>query len=362
MTPLLQLTNPSTFWKQDNPGEIATYWFWLIGIAVVILVVVLWRSGVLQGASSSAYSKRKFRTSARGVGFAEDEVRFLEGYAKALGVQDTEATLRNKTRLEAFFRDIYRSIEKTSDSETVAEERKATLFAIRERVARRATAGVPVSSTRQLGKNTPLTFITPNEENYPSVVVRSEATGLAVEPVIDSLGETMKFRRGTKLSCFFYTKAHQGYQFTTKVLGFQDFGGRLLMVLGHNDAVAALPSRQFQRRAARVPCVFYRVSVTTQKARGTQTAAARVETMSYPGIVVDMSAGGMGIQCASPLAAGDFVKVMLDSGSGNQTAFGKVIRVNRLKGSGGMMHVQFVKISRKSLNAIMSYVFGFVEY
>ena len=214
-------------------------------------------------------------------------------------------------------------------------------------------------STRQLGRNTPLSFITPNEENYPSVVVRAEAEGLAVEPVIDPFGEVMRFRRGTKLSCFFYTKAHQGYQFTTKVAGFQVFGERELMLLNHNDSIAALPSRQFQRRSARVPCVFFRVAVSTAKVRGKQQASARVENISLPGLVTDLSAGGMAVQSANPLAAGDFVKVVLDPGSGKQTAFGKVIRINRLKGTGGMMHIQFVKVSRKSLNAILSYVFGY---
>ncbi|MEI6874534.1 MAG: PilZ domain-containing protein [Spirochaetota bacterium] len=361
MMPLLQLA-PNTFWRQDKASDMTTMLIWIGGAILLIVLVAVIRNGGFNSGSSGSYSKRGFRRSARGFGFAEDEVRFLDGYARTLGIGNPAATFGNKAKLETFFRDVYRTIEKNSDSESDAEDRKATLFAIRERVARNATVGTPVNSTRQLGKNTPLTFITPAEENYPSVVVRSESTGLAVEPVIDPYGEVIRFKRGTKLSCFFYTKAHQGYQFTTRVSGFQDFGGRELMVLSHNDAIAALPSRQFQRRSARVPCVFYRVAVTTVKTRGKQTASARVETISFPGIVVDLSAGGMGIQSANPLAVGDFAKVMLDPGGGKQMAFGKVIRVNKLKGSGGMMHIQFVKISRKSLNAILSYVFGYVEY
>jgi c-di-GMP-binding flagellar brake protein YcgR len=110
-----------------------------------------------------------------------------------------------------------------------------------------------------------------------------------------------------------------------------------------------------------VPCVFFRVSVTTQKVKGKQQASARVENISLPGMVTDLSAGGMAVQSANPLVVGDFIKVMLDAGGGRQAAFGKVIRVNRLKGSGGMMHLQFVKISRKSLNSILSYIFGYAD-
>jgi len=360
MITLLQL-DPNIFWKQETPGAFPSWVLWPIGVALLALIWLAARQSGASGPSGATFSKGRFRKSARGFGLDEDEVRFLEGYARTLGVTDTEATFRNKTRLEAFFRDVYKNIEKNSDSEAAAEERKASLFAIRERLARRASAGTPVHSTRQLGRNTPLSFITPNEENYPSVVVRTEPTGLAVEPVIDPYGSVMRFRRGTKLSCFFYTKAHQGYQFTTRVVGLQQFGDRELLVLNHNDAVTPLPSRQFQRRAARVPCVFFRVAVTTSKVKGKQQAAARVENISLPGMVTDLSAGGVAVQSANPLEVGDYIKLLLDAGGGKQTAFGKVIRVNRLKGAGGVMHVQFVKISRRSLNAILSYIFGYAE-
>lgn len=362
MTALLQL-NPSTFWSQSQSGGSNSNW-WMWALAIVVVVVLLVAVGQSARDTSpkpkSGFSRRNWRRGARSFGLSEEELRFLETYARQLGVTSPDATLRNKTRLETFFRDIYRAIEKNSESEAQAEERKARLFEIRERLARRDAAGPPVHSTRQLGRNIPLSFITPNEENYPTVVVRSDQQGLFVEPVVDPLGDPIRFRRGTKLSCFFYTKAHQGYQFATRVLGFQTLGERELLVLAHNDGVGALPSRQHQRRATRVPCVYYRVAVTERKKGGKQETAARVENIGFPGIVTDLSAGGMAVQAAATLQPGEYLKVVLDPGGGKQAAFGKVLRLNRLR-TGGMMHIQFVKISRRSLNAILSYVHGYAD-
>ena len=76
---------------------------------------------------------------------------------------------------------------------------------------------------------------------------------------------------------------------------------------------------------------------------------------------MDISAGGLGIQCVSPLQSGEFVKITFNPGSGAQAAFAKVIRMNRSKNVGGIMHVQFVKISRQSLNAILSFVYGYAD-
>ncbi|MEI6385307.1 MAG: PilZ domain-containing protein [Spirochaetota bacterium] len=360
---LLQL-NPSAFWSQ---GENSSAWLgWVIGIVLVILVAVV---AIIQSQSSprarsssgSSFDKQKWRQGAREVGLKEDEILFLEIYAKALSIGNAEATLRNEVRFEAFFKDAYKYIDKNSTSDAEVEESKATLFAIRERLSRKSTVGSRMHSTDQLGKGTPLSFITPTEESYPTIVVSSGPQGLAVEPIMDGVGVPIKFKHGLKVSCFFYNKAHQGFQFATKVEGLGKFEGRELLVLSHSETVSALPTRKSQRRAAQVPCLFFHVAVTTKKESGKNLASAKVDTTSFTGTVTDMSAGGMAIQSFSPFPAGDFIKVSLDPGGGRQTAFGKVVRINRLRETGGIMHVQFVKISRKSLNAIMSFVHGYSD-
>ncbi len=164
--------------------------------------------------------------------------------------------------------------------------------------------GGNVRSTRQLGRGAPLTFIAPGEESYPSIILAVEPGGLAVEPVSDSYGEALRFRRGTKLTCYFYAKSHQGYQFATRVAGWEKFGGKDAMVLAHSDAVSALPARRHARRETKAPCTFYRVAVTAanpaERRRAGQRGAAKVENIPYPGTIVDISAGGLGIQTANP--------------------------------------------------------------
>jgi hypothetical protein len=133
------------------------------------------------------------------------------------------------------------------------------------------------------------------------------------------------------------------------------------MVLAHSDAVSALPARRYARREMRAPCTFYRVAVSAVPAKGKGKSRAKVENIPYPGTIVDISAGGCGIQSANPLAAGEFAKIVFDTGGGAQSAFGKVLRMNKAKGIGGVMHLQFVKISRQGLNAVLSYVYGYAD-
>ncbi|HET7839109.1 MAG TPA: PilZ domain-containing protein [Rectinemataceae bacterium] len=365
--PLAQTTN---LWHSGpSTGEMGALWGSLAVIGVIVIAALIYRglktgssplSGPRPARSASGFSRAAFRRAARATGLPEEEVRFLEDYAKALGLGNPEFVFRNQAKLDAFFKDVFRYIEKNSESEAGADELKARLFGARERLTHQHALGGPISSSRQLGRNTPLTFIAPGEESYPSVIVAVEPGGLAVEPARDAYGEAIRFKRSAKLAVFFYAQGHQGYQFPSRVVGWERIGTKETMVIAHSDEVAPLPARRHARKEMRAPCTVYRVTVTVKKAKGRDQSTARVENLPYPGTIVDISAGGIGIQSANPLPAGEFIKIEFDSASGTQAAFCKVLRMSRAR-IGGIMHAQFVRISRRALNAILSYVYGYAE-
>ena len=350
------------YWKRENPVENDVV-FVVIGILIAVLVVyAMIKSGVGGlGGGPKHFSRAAFRRAGRGAGLGEQDIRFLEDYAKALGLVDPEFAFRNPARLDSFFKSVYRAIDKNSESESDAEERRARLFAAREALTRSAAAGKRVTSTRQLGRGIPITFIAPGEESYPTIVIAVEAEGLALEPVRDAYGEPLRFRKGTKLSCYFYSEAHQGYRFEARLAGWDRIGSKEVMVLTHSDSVSALPARSHARRETRAPCTFYRVIVTERTVKGKKQRDAKVQGIPFPGTIVDISAGGLGIQSANALDAGEYLKIEFNPDGRPQSAFAKVIRMNRHKNIGGSMHVQFVRISQRSLNAILSFVYGYGE-
>lgn len=313
------------------------------------------------GASSGAFNKGAFRRAARLAGLSEAELRFLEPYAKALGLSNADFVFKNQARLDSFCKEAYRLIEQNSESETAAEGEKASLFAIRERFTQRAAAGKAITSTRQLGRMTPISFIVHGEESYPSIIVAVEPGGIAVEPARDSYNEIIRLRRGTRVTCYFYGAGRQGYQFESRVMGWERIGAKEVMVLTHSESVRALPARRHMRKEIKAPCTFFHITVTKEASGGKAKTHAKVDGLSFPGTIVDLSAGGIGIQTGSPLPDGTFLKIVFDPGNGTLAAFGKVVRMNRLKNFGGVMHIQFVKISQRSLNAILSHVYGYSE-
>jgi len=110
----------------------------------------------------------------------------------------------------------------------------------------------------------------------------------------------------------------------------------------------------------RAPCLYRRVAVELAGSGRQATRSVRVERLAYPGTVVDVSAGGLSIQSANPVETGSYLRIEFDPGNGSLTAFGSVVRMNRHH-SGGIMHVRFVKISRKAINELLSYVYGYAD-
>ncbi|MEI6297804.1 MAG: hypothetical protein WCO84_09300, partial [bacterium] len=323
MSGQLLLAQTSSLWTSGDRGPSINSVAIIGAVVLAVIIIAVIRSRVVASGGSTSFNKAAFRKAARSAGLAEEEVRSLEEYGKALGLSNPDFVFRNPQKLDSFFQDAYRQIDKVSDSEADAEERKAMLFSARERLTHARAQGGAVKSTRQLGRGSPLTFIAPGEESYPSIILAVEPSGLAVEPVTDSYGEAIRFRRGTKFTCFFYAKGHEGYQFKTHVVGWEKMGTKDAMVLSHSEAVSALPARRHARREMKTPCTFYRVAVTANKSgatapKGRQKSAARVENTPYPGTIVDKSAGGVGIQCANPLPAGEFAKIAFNPGSGAQ--------------------------------------------
>jgi len=184
MSTELVLAQSTSLYNPGGANGLPTGGIIVAGALILIFIVyAVIKNRSPSSGSSSSFNKAAFRKAARSSGLAEEEVRFLEEYGRALGISNPDFVFRNPQKLDAFFKDAYRRIEKIAESETEAEEFKARLFAARESLTHASAQGGNVRSTRQLGRGAPLTFIAPGEESYPSVILAVEPSGLAVEPV-----------------------------------------------------------------------------------------------------------------------------------------------------------------------------------
>jgi hypothetical protein len=128
---------------------------------------------------------------------------------------------------------------------------------------------------------------------------------------------------------------------------------------------AAPPSHQIHRRFRRmrssIDCTVTAVKVTETKAGRKLTRKMTLDKRSYSGAIVDISIGGCSISSDANIPPGARVKIEFSIGdSPRMAALGKVLRVNR-KGTEATMHAKFIKIPRRTHNAINALVFKYAE-
>ena len=148
----------SSLYSAGGPGGSGPSTGMLIVIAAAVVILILFAVVRNRGGSSGrgpSFDKNAFRKAARSVGLPEEEVRFLEEFGRALSLSNPEFVFRNPQKLDAFFKDAYRQIEKSADSEADADERKARLFAARERLTHASAHGRERPEHEELGRGTP---------------------------------------------------------------------------------------------------------------------------------------------------------------------------------------------------------------
>jgi c-di-GMP-binding flagellar brake protein YcgR len=354
----------SEFWKRDDPtGAI------IAGIVILIAILSLIVYKVIKGdfkpvartSPSLQFKGGKFKRAARGSGLSERQVSFLADYGRRLQTSNADFVFQNPSALDAFLKKVYREIESREDSEEKAEEKKAYLFEIRSFFDGKNASGGAIGSTRKLREGLVFSFITPSEEHHPSKVIAVEAEALLVEMPTDAMEHEIRFPWGMKLHCAFYTQAQQGCTFDSRVIGYKTRNGKSLLCLSHTDRVTSLPNRQHLRRRLSQDCSFSPVKIVMVEDRRKQVKKSVVQKRTIPGTIEDISAGGMSVRTANPSQQNEFIKVNFDLHDGQCSLFAKVVRLERQKAIGGVMHLQFVKMNRKTLNSVYNLVYGYED-
>ncbi|MFA6506605.1 MAG: flagellar brake protein [Treponemataceae bacterium] len=359
-----------SYLKESDP-QTAIILFGVLGILVAILIVLniskngIGSTGGRSGGglkTRSHFSRWALKKTAAAYGLDSVQTSFLEHIFRKAQVNDPESTLMNPEILDRHFKKAFREIESSAETEAAAEEGKTTLFSIRTTVESAYGSSTRVISTRKLPDGMAAVLTGAKGETYPTRVLTAKGEKLLIEAPKNGVGTVIKFSRGTKFSLSFYTKSSQGYRFDTKAQGTEMTPKGPALELSHSDRVAPLPNRRHRRKEARISCYFSAVQIL-QRTQGRKIVKETiVDERRAMGTIVDISAGGCALKSAGAIRTGEYIKVEFDDSQGRPlAAFGRIVRTNKTGSVGGVMHIQFLKTTRKTLNAINATVYGYEQ-
>jgi hypothetical protein len=365
------LQNGVTYFKEDDPvsGMIL-----LIGIGAVVvfgLVSHLIRRGRnTAGAggrksAGSAVTPRRFNAFtlhriAAAYGLDKDQSHLLEFIFRTGAVGDPERVMRSPALLDRHFKQAYKAIEKSADTEEEVQQQLARLFSLRN-VIESAPVNSSSLSANQIAENTAAVLST-GKDSYAVRVISSKDNSIIVEVPRNALGTPIRLAKGIKVTLSFFTKSSKGFAFDSRIQDTADTPHGPGLQLSHSGNVKPLAQRRYRRKQTSAGCVFYFVYVDAAKEGRKKAAKLIVDSRRFTGTMLDISIGGCSIKTSAPIQVGARLKIDVDyNDDANITVLGQVLRTNRSGTMGTIIHVKFLKVPRRAFNNISALVFEYAD-
>jgi len=305
------------------------------------------------GAAGGFLSRMALNRHARDMGLNHEQIKMLDFVFKTDDVIDPLRSLSNSELLDRHFRRAYRAIENNSSTPEEMQHRHAVLFSTRNILEH--SGGVNMTSTRQLKEEATLTIGTGKDKREVSVI-STKGDHLAVECPRNALGSYIKPPKGNKLTVFLFTKNNKGFSIETKVVGYSGGMGHTVMLLAHSNQIKKLSQRRYRRRQMVIACNMFLVYV---EGKGRKQRLV-VDKRRLVGSIADISVGGCSIKSRAPVQVGSKMKIEFTYADTGMAALGQVLRTNRAGGA-TVLHVKFLRVSRKSMNAINAFVYEYAN-
>ena len=352
--------------KQSNPQNLV---FFIIGFVVIIAILIILNifkkkmpansiNGIQtsgSGGGFNIFTSIAFHNQLASIGFNREQIKMLDFVFKQDNVTNPQHSLNSPSLLDRHFKKAYRVIERTAGTDEEAQQRLSLLFSARNLLENQT--GEAASSTRQIPENASA-VLGYNQESYPVKIYSTKGENLVVENPKNSLGTNIQIPRGSKVMLSFFTKSSKGFSFESRVLGNTDAAGGAVLQLLHSNKVTSLSKRRFRRRQVAVSVSFYFVNL--DDSRGGKEKRLVVDKRRLTGNIMDISIGGCSIKTNVLIPSGTRLKIEAEYGRTNIALLGQVLRTNRT-GIKTIMHITFLKVPRRSLNAINAMVYEYSD-
>ncbi len=360
--PLLRELNPLVV-EGDNKALIG-----VIAIVAILIGVIIIGGKTSQTGSSGRksgkngkFKKSTFRKQAISYGLNKVQLSTLENLIERHPVPNPNILFSNANVLDKLLQNGMDNIDTQVSNEKVKESQKLTLFRIKQKIERNSNKTLGLRATKQLKPSQKIVINPETGGKYPVKILTNLKDAIGVQVPVNQTGQQTRVKKGTKVNVFFWKSNGQGFSFASKILGYTKIRGETSLLLKHSNTVKEAQQRKFRRKDLNRPCYFYPVRILTTGVGKNKTKKAFVESKnSSLGTILEVSAGGCSVKTTYPLRRGELIKIEFETYKRNSVSgFGKVVGFTRLRPVGGIMHIQYTRLSQKFMNRINSFVYDF---
>ena len=334
-----------------------------LGIVVILIISSLIRYGIKGKSSGGSSSSKGFpffamQRISKKYRLSHDQSKALEFVLKSASVNDPERVIENPEALDKHFKRTFRQMENSASSDEEAQQKMALLFSVRNAIDIQHNISTGSSSSQRVSSGMSA-VLSVNQDSFAVKVISVKTDIVLVDCPRNDSGNIVKFPKGTRVNLAFFTKSSKGFSFDSQILGMTETSFGPAVQLTNSREVKSMTQRRFRRTNAALNCDFFLVHL--EESKGRKPPRMVVEERRFQGSLTDISIGGCAIKTGYSVPAGSRLKIEFDVSRGAMPVpvLGQVLRINRSGISSSIIHIKFLKVPRKTMNAINTLVFEY---
>ena len=363
--PLLQAPSKyagQLFQQSSDPRSVGIFFSVLVAFVLLLIAMnFLSQRNSKDKKRNRKYSRSAFKKEGYRIGLEKKQIQLLEGFITPYKVHQPFALLSNTMTLDNTLGKALRDISHMDGMESEKEKRKLMIYRIKQQVEQASGRRNRVQDTKRLKLSQKVTFQLDDQHRYKSVVTANLKDFFGAQIPLDSNGEEIRWKKGTKMDVFIWHPSGDEYSFRTKLLGYASAKGFRSVMLQHTDKINKVHQRKYRRKSLNRPCYIYPIKIVeTGYGKRTRREAVVQTKQGRLGTVLDISAGGCAIKSTAPMPRGELLKIDFETFRGQSVmAYGKILDSRKISRANNSMHIMFTRASSTNLNKINDYVYDF---
>ena len=296
--------------------------------------------------------------------FTEAESFFLRNLCKTQNIPNLEYIFRSEQESETFFENHYTELkERETEDDDALQYKLSQLFSIRQKVENARKTFSNLTSTTSLPVNQRIFYVADNKEQFECKIIDNIKEGLVLTIPKDLFGHEIRLPELTKVSVIYQTKSGVAYLANVRIIRYQDSPSGSMMVVTHCNNMQSYQRRQSRRVGVNTNCTFSAVKVVTNNSQNGKLSKISYEPLAnqYHGHISEISAGGCSLQTNLSIRENQYIYIRMKIDGKTEDNIVGMIVSNTPSPDNSMfiLHILFVKLSRKTRNKIYSL---FYEY
>lgn len=290
----------------------------------------------------------------------ENERDFLWEVAKKNKIPNMEYLFHSEENSNTFFNNLLTSIkDDLSLTDDQIQDKISTLFITRQKIDNGRKLLANLTSTTAFPTGQRLQYYADNGEQYSVTVLDNTKEGLIISVPRNAFNQQVNPPELSRIKLLYQTKTGIAYEALCRVIRNQNFTGAGEIVVTHCNTLQSYQRRQFKRIDIKANCAFSAVKVITASNSKDGKIQYQPLEKKYPGQIVELSAGGCSLQTSMAIKDKQYIHISLSiDGKSTDQVIGLIINTSPLpETSEYILHIVFVRISKRSRNKIFSRVY-----